>query len=86
MGESLDVIRADYVASEEGLAVCRADDMQELELEFGFSGGNDYHHAHLDNINAALTFLCNEYGSIDNYLDSIGFDEEWRLKLRENLE
>ena len=85
MGESVDAIRADFVASEEGLAVSRVTDMQELEAEFGFSGGNDYHHAREENIDTALKFLCEKYGSVDQYLDTIGFDDGWRQKLRECL-
>ena len=85
MGESFDTIRADYVASEEGLADSRADDIKELESAFDFSCGDDYHHAQFDNIDTALKFLCDKYGSVDEYLDTIGFDETWRQKLRTSL-
>jgi protein tyrosine/serine phosphatase len=30
----------------------------------------------------SLTFVRSTYGSVDNYLDSVGFDESWRRKLR----
>jgi hypothetical protein len=29
-----------------------------------------------------LQFLDDTYGSVDSYLDSIGFDEQWRQQLR----
>mmetsp|Transcript_1507 Transcript_1507/g.2061 ORF Transcript_1507/g.2061 Transcript_1507/m.2061 type:complete len:395 (-) Transcript_1507:272-1456(-) len=32
-----------------------------------------------------INCIIKQYGSIENYLDSIGFDEEWRAKLKESL-
>ena len=81
----METIRADYVASEDALASSRDEDRRELETNFGFQGGEDYHHATPANIDVAMTFLCEKYGSVDGYLDAIGFDGEWRRKLRECL-
>ena len=85
IGEPVEVIRADFLASEAGLEASRDADKAELQAHFGFSGGEDYHHAAPENIDAALTFLCQQYGSLDGYLDTIGFDETWRQKLRDTL-
>jgi len=85
MGEPFEVIRDDFVASEAGLDRSRETDMKELNDDFGFSGGVDFHHATAENIDTAFAFLRDTYGSVDAYLDSIGFDQSWRGKLRKCL-
>lgn len=82
MGEPYQVIRDDYVASEAGLDKSRETDIKELTDDFGFNGNKDFHHATPENIDCAFSFMAEKYGSVDAYLDSIGFDDNWRQRLR----
>ena len=46
---------------------------------------NEFTRAHKAVIDNTHLFLLNEYGSVNFYLDSIGFDSSWRQRLKRTL-
>ncbi|KAJ7182752.1 protein-tyrosine phosphatase-like protein [Mycena crocata] len=78
IGVPLELVRADYTLSNEGLAPVRESMMKEVE-EIGMDA--DYTKAPPEVVDTVWNFLQEEYGGIDGYLDVIGFGEEKRRTL-----
>lgn len=77
----LDLIKADYVLSNEGLERVRASMMIEV-LEIGMD--EKYTQAPEEVVDEVWGFL-EDGGGVEAYLDEIGFGESKRQKLRELL-
>lgn len=78
-GVPQDIIVNDYAKTQKGLAPIY-DEMLEEVRRSGLS--EDFAQAPPQNMRDLLDFLNKEYGSIDNYLDSIGFGKELRDRVR----
>ncbi|KAL0079183.1 protein-tyrosine phosphatase-like protein [Phycomyces blakesleeanus] len=79
---SRDSIIEDYVQTQTELAHIRADILEDME-EAGLS--EEFADADPKNMNMLLSFLESNYGSIKQYLKSIGFSETEQDAVRENL-
>ena len=75
-----DIIR-DYAKSEEGLLGIRRQTVEEVCGMYGFK--DEFTHAYPDTMIELLQMVRRKYGSVMQYLDSIGFDESHRDKLRQ---
>ncbi|KAJ7230443.1 protein-tyrosine phosphatase-like protein [Mycena pura] len=82
LGVPLDLVKADYALSNEGLAPVREALIKEVE-EIGMDA--NYTLAPEEVVDAVWNFLHEEYGGVDGYLDLIGFDEQKRWTLRKLL-
>ncbi|CEP07690.1 hypothetical protein [Parasitella parasitica] len=78
-GVPQDIIVSDYAKTQKGLAPIY-DDMLEEVRRSGLS--EDFAQAPPQNMRDLLDFLNKEYGSIDNYLDVIGFGKDLRDRVR----
>ncbi|KAI7906007.1 protein-tyrosine phosphatase-like protein [Cokeromyces recurvatus] len=75
-----DIIVNDYAKTQKGLASIY-DDMVEEVRKAGLS--DDFAQAPPQNMRDLLNFFKSEYGTVDNYLDSIGFTKDLRDRVRE---
>jgi Tyrosine phosphatase family len=72
VGVDQDTICNDYAMSEEFV--------NEQDLETLPPG--EWRHTRASTMHELFDFIKKEYGSVDDYLDSIGFDIEWRQRLQ----
>ncbi|THU89520.1 hypothetical protein K435DRAFT_760999 [Dendrothele bispora CBS 962.96] len=82
LGVPLEVVRAEYALSNQGLESIRESMVKEVE-EIGMDV--DYTKAPEEVVDTVWNFLQEEYGGVDNYLDAIGFGEQKRETLRKLL-
>ncbi|KAK7446385.1 hypothetical protein VKT23_014590 [Stygiomarasmius scandens] len=82
IGVPLEAVRAEYALSNQGLEPIRESMIKEVE-EIGMNA--DYTKAPEEVVDTVWNFLQEEYGGVDNYLDSIGFEEQKRRQLRKYL-
>ena len=78
--EDEEIIR-DYALSEQGLLGIREQTVREVCGMYGFK--DEFTHAYPDTMIELLQSIRGKYGSVTQYLDSIGFDESHRDKLRQ---
>ncbi|KAI8367002.1 protein-tyrosine phosphatase-like protein [Choanephora cucurbitarum] len=78
-GVPQDVIVNDYAKTQKGLAPVYNEMLEEVRRS-GLS--EDFAQAPPQYMHDLLNFLTEKYGSIDNYLDDIGFGEEMRNRVR----
>ncbi len=74
-----DIIVNDYAKTQKGLTPIYEEMLEEVRRS-GLS--EDFAQAPPQNMRDLLDFLKKEYGSIDNYLDDIGFGKELRDRVR----
>jgi protein-tyrosine phosphatase len=82
LGVPIELVRADYALSNQGLAPIRESMIQEVK-EIGMDAA--YTQAPEEVVDTVWTCLEEEYGGIDEYLDTIGFREQQRSTLRKLL-
>ena len=81
LGVEDEEIIKDYALSEQGLLGVRQQTVKEICGMYGFK--DEFTHAYPDTMIALLQKIREKYGSVMRYLDSIGFDESHRDKLRQ---
>ena len=78
IGDEMEDILTDYAKSEEGLSPI----MPRMVEEFAEQGLPDtFAKSPRIAMEQALAYVNKKYGSIDGYLDTIGFDKSWRDRL-----
>ncbi|KAJ7103104.1 protein-tyrosine phosphatase-like protein [Mycena belliarum] len=82
IGVPIELVRADYSLSNEGLAPIRASMIEEVEA-IGMDAA--YTLAPPEAVDTVWNFLQEEYGGVDGYLDAIGFGEPKRHALQKIL-
>lgn len=89
LGVSIDDILQDYMHSNLYSSVIKRRAMQSIftkkEEKPDDDFSNEFTRAHKAVIDGTHSFLLSEYGSVELYLDTIGFDYAWRQRLKRTL-
>jgi hypothetical protein len=85
LGASDDEIVADYVLSDKAYAEINDKKAMVASLKQVDVDPEIFLRAKPQTIIDTMSYIRKEHGSIDGFLDKYGFDESWRIKMRETL-
>ncbi|XP_060084806.1 uncharacterized protein LOC132564143 [Ylistrum balloti] len=83
LGETIENVIEDYTMSEKELAAIKPRLHDEIIKRFSFD--ESFLYAKQGTLKTALKHINDKYGSVENYLESIGFSRSEQQHLRENL-
>lgn len=85
LGASDDEIVADYILSDSAYKDINNKQAMVASLKQVDVDPDTFLRAKPEVMHHTINYIRKNFGSIDNFLDNYGFDEEWRNKLRNNL-